>query len=187
MPLAELRDRARAAEIELATIRTATRTGDTPASERAKMLRTPPHVLVTTPESLFILLTAEKSRNLLTRVETVILDEIHAIAGDKRGAHLALTLARLDALVMAETGRKPQRIGLSATVKPLATVARFLGDATEIVDVGSRRAMTIAVEVRRIASSGRSRAAMLGTRSTIASPNSRARTAPRSFSSARVA
>ena len=136
VPLAELRERARTSGYELAPIRTATRTGDTPASERAKMLRTPPHVLVTTPESLYILLTAERSRALLTRVETVIVDEIHAVAGDKRGAHLALTLARLDALVTRETGRRPQRIGLSATVKPLEMVARFLGDATEIVDVG---------------------------------------------------
>ncbi len=148
-PLAELRERAAAQGLSLAPIRTATRTGDTPAADRAKMLRTPPHVLVTTPESLFILLTAERSRALLTQVETVIVDEIHAMAGDKRGAHLALTLARLDALVVAETGRKPQRIGLSATVRPLETVARFLGDATEIVDVGSRRAMTLAVEVPR--------------------------------------
>ncbi len=148
-PLAELRERAAAQNLALGPIRTATRTGDTPAAERAKMLRTPPHVLVTTPESLFILLTAERSRALLTQVEAVIVDEIHAMAGDKRGAHLALTLSRLDALVIAETGRKPQRIGLSATVRPLETIAHFLGDATEIVDVGSRRPMTLAVEVPR--------------------------------------
>jgi ATP-dependent Lhr-like helicase len=147
IPLGELHERSRVAGVELATIRTAVRTGDTPTADRAKMLRTPPHVLVTTPESLFILLTAARSRALLTHVETVIVDEIHAVAGDKRGAHLALTLSRLDALVIAETGRKPQRIGLSATVRPLETVARFLSDDAQIVDVGSRRPMTLAVEV----------------------------------------
>jgi ATP-dependent Lhr-like helicase len=149
LPLAELRERAAESGLELATIRTATRTGDTPVAERAKMLRTPPHVLVTTPESLFILLTAERSRELLKHVETVIVDEIHAVVGDKRGAHLALTLARLDALVTLETGRKPQRIGLSATVRPLDTVAQFLSKDAQIVDVGSRRAMALAVEVPR--------------------------------------
>ena len=92
--------------IALAPIRTAARTGDTPQAERARMLRKPPHVLVTTPESLFILLTAEKSRALFARVSTVIVDEIHAMAADKRGSHLALTLARLDDLVARE--RRPQ-------------------------------------------------------------------------------
>ena len=105
-------------------IRTAVRTGDTLAAERRAMLKRPPHILVTTPESLYILLTAEKSRNNLRRVRTVIVDEIHAIADDKRGAHLALTLERLDALVCGEniltpgasiTGLRqpPLRIGLS--------------------------------------------------------------------------
>ena len=111
------------------------------------MLRKPPHVLVTTPESLYILLTAEKSRALFTHVETIIVDEIHAMAADKRGSHLAVTLARLDDLVQRNGGAKPQRIGLSATVRPLEAVARFLSDTAEIVDVGSRRAMTLAVEV----------------------------------------
>ena len=146
-PLAELNARAAERGIGLAPIRTATRTGDTPQSERAKMLRTPPHVLVTTPESLFILLTAERSRALFARVRTVIVDEIHAMAADKRGSHLALTLARLDDLVQRAGGRRPQRIGLSATVRPIDRVARFLSADTEIVDVGHRRAMTLAVEV----------------------------------------
>src|SRR6202012_1153084 len=118
-------------------IRTAVRTGDTLPKERAAMLRTPPHILVTTPESLYILLTARKSRENLRRVRTVIIDEIHAVADDKRGAHLALTLERLDALVMGEnrfspgaflTGlaTPPQRIGLSATQNPIELVADFL-------------------------------------------------------------
>ena len=146
-PLGELLAAADERGLALAPIRTATRTGDTPQAERARMLRKPPHVLVTTPESLFILLTAEKSRALFSRVQTVIVDEIHAMAADKRGSHLALTLARLDELVMRESGRKPQRIGLSATVRPLADVARFLSPKAQIVDVGHRRAMTLAVEV----------------------------------------
>jgi ATP-dependent Lhr-like helicase len=128
-------------------IRTAVRTGDTTQSERARMLREPPHILVTTPESLFILLTAERSRALFAQVETIIVDEIHAVADDKRGAHLALSLARLEELVVRAGGRCPQRIGLSATVRPIETVARFLSPAAQIVDVGHRREMTLAVEV----------------------------------------
>jgi ATP-dependent helicase Lhr and Lhr-like helicase len=135
----------------LPSIRTAVRTGDTPASERQKMLKRPPHILVTTPESLFILLTAEKSRAALRNVRTVIVDEIHAMADDKRGAHLALSLARLDDLVRKAGGRAPQRIGLSATVRPIETVARFLApdDASEvhIINQGHRRAMDLGVEV----------------------------------------
>ncbi len=146
-PREELLALAQARGLELAELRTATRTGDTTQAERARMLRKPPHVLVTTPESLFILLTAEKSRALFTHVETVIVDEIHAMAADKRGSHLALTLARLDELVLRGGGPKPQRIGLSATVRPLETVARFLSPQAAIVDVGHRREMTLAVEV----------------------------------------
>jgi ATP-dependent Lhr-like helicase len=149
-PLGELLASAEAGGIALSPIRTATRTGDTTPAERARMLRRPPHVLVTTPESLFILLTAEKSRALLAHVGTVIVDEIHALAADKRGSHLALTLARLDDLVLAAGGPKPQRIGLSATIRPLEEVAQFLSPGAAgpaIVDVGSRRAMTLAVEV----------------------------------------
>ena len=146
-PLGELYALAAEHGVALAPIRTAVRTGDTTASERAKMLRKAPHVLVTTPESLFILLTAEKSRRLFSRVSTVIVDEIHALAGNKRGSHLALTLARLDDLVQQGGAPKPQRIGLSATVRPLAEVARFLSHAAKIVDVGSRREMSLSVEV----------------------------------------
>ena len=98
-----------------------------------------PHVLVTTPESLFILLTADHPRDMLRTTRTVIVDEIHAVAGDKRGAHLALSLARLDALVEASGGPKPQRIGLSATVKPIEEVALFLSAGAQIINVGHRR------------------------------------------------
>src|SRR5271170_5261293 len=143
-------------------IRTAVRTGDTLQAERRKMLKRPPHILVTTPESLYILLTAEKSRENLRHVETVIVDEIHAIADDKRGSHLALTLERLDALVRGEnrlmpgewiTGRReaPLRIGLSATQNPIELVAAFLGGErgreVAIVQVGQRRQMDLAIQV----------------------------------------
>jgi ATP-dependent Lhr-like helicase len=143
-------------------IRTAVRTGDTLPAERQRMLKHPPHILVTTPESLYILLTAEKSRNNLRHVRTVIVDEIHAVADDKRGAHLALTLERLDALVRGEnrlsvgdwvTGHRdaPQRIGLSATQNPIELVAEFLGGGhrqrVEVVQVGQRRTLDLAVEV----------------------------------------
>ena len=111
-------------------IRTAIRTGDTPTWDREQMVRRPPHVVVTTPESLFILLTAERSRRMLSTTETVIVDEIHALIDDKRGSHLALSLARLDDLVVKSGGAKPQRIGLSATVKPIGEVARFLTGAS---------------------------------------------------------
>ncbi|MBW7477783.1 DEAD/DEAH box helicase [Paenibacillus oenotherae] len=104
-------------------IRTAVRTGDTPAHERARMIRRPPDVLVTTPESLYLLLTSDKGRGMLETVQTVIVDEIHNLAPDKRGAHLSLTLERLASLC----GEPVQRIGVSATQKPLERVARFLG------------------------------------------------------------
>jgi ATP-dependent Lhr-like helicase len=133
--------------VPMAPIRTAVRTGDTTPAQRQRMLRQPPHVLVTTPESLFILLTAEKSRALFAGVATVIVDEIHAMAADKRGSHLSLTLARLDHLVAQSNGRKPQRIGLSATVRPLEDVAEFLSDGATIVNVGHRREMELRVEV----------------------------------------
>ena len=121
-------------------ITAAVRTGDTTPAERAAMLRTPPHILVTTPESLYLLLTSDRSRQMLRTVRTVIVDEIHAVIGSRRGAHLALTLERL-----AAVAEQPlQRIGLSATQTPIEEVARFLtaGDAAgcTIVDVGHRRA-----------------------------------------------
>ena len=151
-PLREMRELAEGQGIELANIRTALRTGDTKASERQKMTRQPPHILVTTPESLYILLTAEKSREILKTVRTAIVDEIHAVADDKRGSHLALSLARLEKLVTSAGNRRPQRIGLSATVNPLEEVADFLsGEFREgrgkIVSVGHKRAMELAVEV----------------------------------------
>lgn len=145
-------------------IRTAVRTGDTLPKERAAMLRNPPHILVTTPESLYILLTAGKSREHLRRVNTIIVDEIHAVADDKRGAHLALSLERLEALVCGEnrlspgaflTGLStpPLRIGLSATQNPIELVASFLTGVHAarkpaiIVQVGQRRQLDLAIEV----------------------------------------
>jgi len=134
-------------------IRTMVRTGDTPAAAREAMRRTPPHILVTTPESLYILLTSAGGRRILAGVETVIVDEIHALAGSKRGAHLALSLERLDALC----ARRTVRIGLSATQKPLDEVARFLvgtgavdaagRPACAIVDAGHVRARDLAIEL----------------------------------------
>src|SRR5277367_3165986 len=131
-PLAEIAELAALRGVPLAPIRTAVRTGDTPASERQRMRKEAPHILVTTPESLFILLTAEKSREMLRTVRTVIVDEIHAVADDKRGSHLALSLARLDRLVEESGAKRPQRIGLSATVKPIEEVAAFLSDSAHI-------------------------------------------------------
>jgi ATP-dependent helicase Lhr and Lhr-like helicase len=128
-------------------IRAAVRTGDTLMHERRAMLQRPPHILVTTPESLYILLTAQKSREILKTVDTVIVDEIHAVADDKRGAHLSLSLERLDAL----TERRPLRIGLSATQKPIELIAHFLTGngrpAPQIVQIGHQRQVDLAVEV----------------------------------------
>ncbi len=130
------------------------RTGDTPQKERQAMLRTPPNILITTPESLYLMLTS-RAREILTGVEAVIVDEIHAVAPTKRGAHLALTLERLDHLVRAnrEAGRDAagiQRIGLSATQRPLERIARFLagpGRECEIVDVGVRKELDLEIVV----------------------------------------
>ena len=151
VPLAGIAALAAEEALPLEPIRTAVRTGDTPAGERAQMMRRPPHVLVTTPESLFILLTAERGRRALQHTRVVIVDEIHAIVDDKRGSHLALTLARLDHLVRQSGGARPQRIGLSATVNPIEEVARFLqGSAAAepvVVNAGHRRELDLAVEV----------------------------------------
>ncbi len=149
IPLSEISALAAERGIPLAPIRTALRTGDTPQAERQQMTKNRPHILVTTPESLYILLTAAKPREMLSRVRAVIVDEIHAVADDKRGSHLALTLARLDHLVEQNGGRKPQRIGLSATVKPLEDVAAFLSGDAHVIHVGHKRAMELAVEVPR--------------------------------------
>src|SRR5512146_1039891 len=135
VPLGEIVQLAGRRGLLMPEIRTAVRTGDTLMHERRAMLRRPPHILVTTPESLYILLTAEKSRAMLRDVRTVIVDEIHAVAGSKRGAHLALSLERLDALIQQPhpslrsgwcTRGAPVRIGLSATQKPLEEIAQFL-------------------------------------------------------------
>jgi ATP-dependent Lhr-like helicase len=149
VPLTEIAALAWERGILLPPIRTALRTGDTPQSERERMHRERPHILVTTPESLYILLTANRPREMLSGARTVIVDEIHAVADDKRGSHLALTLARLDRLVEQTGAPRPQRIGLSATVKPLADVASFLSDDAHVVNIGHRRAMELAVEVPR--------------------------------------
>src|SRR5262249_27916783 len=135
-PLAELLELARQERPDCPEIRALVRTGDTPASERQRMVRQPPHILVTTPESLYLVLTGARSRQVLRQAETVIVEEIHAVARDKRGAHLALPLERLDALCAT----RPVRIGLSATQKPIDDLARFLvgasAPAPAVVDVG---------------------------------------------------
>jgi len=145
-PLSEITALAAQRGLLMGEIRTAVRTGDTLMKERREMLRCPPHILVTTPESLYILLTADKSRAILRDIETVIVDEIHAVADDKRGAHLAISLERLDLLA-----KQPTRIGLSATQKPIEVVAHFLTGngrpAPAIVNIGHRRTMDLAVEV----------------------------------------
>jgi ATP-dependent Lhr-like helicase len=147
VPLGEILQMAGERGLLMPEIRTAVRTGDTLMRERRAMLKRPPHILVTTPESLYILLTAAKSREILHDVETVIVDEIHAVAGNKRGAHLALSLERLEALA----SRPPVRIGLSATQKPIAEIAHFLtGNGRPdpvIVNIGHKRELDLAVEV----------------------------------------
>ncbi len=147
VPLGEILQMAGERGLLMPEIRTAVRTGDTLMPERRAMLKRPPHILVTTPESLYILLTAEKSRAILHDVETVIVDEIHAVADDKRGAHLTISLERLQAL----THKPPVRIGLSATQKPIEAVAHFLTGngrhAPVIVNIGHKRQLNLGVEV----------------------------------------
>src|SRR5579863_5275302 len=127
VPLGEITELAGRRGLLMPPIRAAVRTGDTLMPQRRAMIARPPHILVTTPESLYLLLTAEKSRTILKDVETVILDEIHAVADDKRGAHLALSLERLETLVaQSHPNRPPVRIGLSATQEPIDLVGRFL-------------------------------------------------------------
>jgi ATP-dependent Lhr-like helicase len=150
-PRRAIRALAESRGLEAPRLTAAVRTGDTTASERAAMLRTPPHILVTTPESLYLLLTSERSRDMLRTARTVIVDEIHAVIGTRRGAHLALSLERLERLA----ARPPLRIGLSATQKPIAAVAEYLvGDAAArggcaVVDEGHARAIDLAVEIPR--------------------------------------
>src|SRR5712664_1321856 len=146
-PLGEIFQLAAERGMLMPAVRTALRTGDTLAHERRAMLARPPHILVTTPESLYILLTAAKSREILRTIKYVIVDEIHAMADDKRGAHLALSLERLDHL----TGKRLTRIGLSATQKPIELVAHFLtgNDRPDpaVVQIGHRRELDLGIEV----------------------------------------
>nr|WP_259557200.1 ATP-dependent helicase [Brachybacterium sillae] len=128
-PLVGIEQTAAAAEVPTSRVTVGIRTGDTPPAERRRLVATPPDILITTPESLFLMLSSA-ARETLTTVETVIVDEIHAVAASKRGVHLALSLARLDELVTRRGHRRaPQRIGLSATVEPAAEIAAFLGSA----------------------------------------------------------
>jgi ATP-dependent helicase Lhr and Lhr-like helicase len=146
-PLGEILQLAGQRGILMPEIRAVVRTGDTLAHERRAMLSRPPHILVTTPESLYILLTAARSREVLKTVDTVIVDEIHAMADDKRGSHLALSLERLDHLA----AKRLTRIGLSATQKPIELVAHFLGGSAQpepiVVQIGHRRQLDLAIEV----------------------------------------
>src|SRR5947208_9642421 len=147
IPLGEILQLAGERGLLMPQIRTAVRTGDTLMHERRAMLKHPPHILVTTPESLYILLTAESSRKILRDVETVIVDEIHAVADDKRGPHLTLSLERLEQL----TYKPPVRIGLSATQKPIEDVAHFLAGNERpdpvVVNIGHKRKLDLAVEI----------------------------------------
>jgi ATP-dependent Lhr-like helicase len=171
-PLAEIAEVAAELGLEAPQVKVAVRNGDTPASERSAMLRVRPEIVVTTPESLYLLLTSARGREMLASVRTVIVDEIHALARDKRGSHLALSLERLDRLVAngvpgspngsSGDGRaplRPVRIGLSATQRPISTIAALLVGAgpdrtgpegeplCTVVDVGHRRALDVAIEL----------------------------------------
>jgi ATP-dependent Lhr-like helicase len=152
-PLRAIQQELQALEFAAPTIRTLVRTGDTPAKDRAAMTKKPPHIVVTTPESLYILLTSEGGRRMLSTTRTLIVDEIHAMVDDKRGSHLSLSIERLQALV-----KEPLvRIGLSATQKPIEEVARFLvgthnleADGTPrctIIDTGHTRKLDLAIEI----------------------------------------
>ncbi|HVS21084.1 MAG TPA: DEAD/DEAH box helicase, partial [Pyrinomonadaceae bacterium] len=152
-PLRGIQEELEAGGIDAVQIRTLVRSGDTPASERTAMTKKPPHIVVTTPESLYILLTSEGGRRILSTTRTLIVDEIHAIVDDKRGSHLSLSIERLQALV-----KEPLvRIGLSATQKPIEEVARFLvgsanleDDGTPrctIIDTGHTRRLDLAIEI----------------------------------------
>jgi ATP-dependent Lhr-like helicase len=152
-PLAGIRAALQSGEGRAVDVRAEVRTGDTPAAKRQAIIRRPPHILVTTPESLYLLLTSESGRKLLATVRTLIVDEIHAVVSNRRGSHLALSMERLAALVTGPL----QRIGLSATQKPIEEVARFLvgtrnvdeaGRAQcETIDCGYRRRLDLAIEL----------------------------------------
>ena len=166
IPLAGIQDELRALGLPEVNIRTFVRTGDTPAGERTAMTKRPPHIVVTTPESLYILLTSEGGRRMLQTTRTLILDEIHAVVGDKRGSHLALSIERLEALVQQYNADNPKpetrnsklvRIGLSATQRPIEEVARFLVGTNNIdaagtpnctiIDSGHTRQLDLAIEL----------------------------------------
>lgn len=159
VPLAGIQEELRAMGLPEVNIRTFVRTGDTPAGERTAMTKRPPHIVVTTPESLYILLTSEGGRRMLQTTRALILDEIHAVVGDKRGSHLALSIERLEQLIRQNQSENSRliRIGLSATQRPIEEVARFLVgteniDATgrpncEIIDSGHTRQLDLAIEL----------------------------------------
>jgi ATP-dependent Lhr-like helicase len=146
-PLAGISAVLAASDMPVPPVRTAVRTGDTPQTERTAMRKRPPHVLVTTPESLYVLLGSDSGRKQLSHVRTVIVDEIHAVAGGKRGSHLALSLERLEALC----GRPLVRVGLSATQKPIDAVARFLVGRADrhcaVIDIGHTRGRDLGLEI----------------------------------------
>jgi ATP-dependent helicase Lhr and Lhr-like helicase len=156
-PLAGIRALLRETEGHDIDVRAEVRTGDTTAAQRQALIKKPPHILVTTPESLYLLLTSESGREMLRTVRTLIMDEIHAVVDDRRGAHLALSVERLAALTKSVSGGALQRIGLSATQKPIEEVARFLVGAhsvdeagnpdCEIIDIGHRRQLDLAIEL----------------------------------------
>ncbi|MGE0228174.1 MAG: DEAD/DEAH box helicase [Dehalococcoidia bacterium] len=155
-PLDEIRAVASELGYDLPEITTAVRSGDTTAAERQAIVKRPPHILITTPESLYLMLTAERARHTLRHVRTVIVDEIHALARDKRGSHLALSLARLDHVTRTGAGSVPNRVGLSATQRPIEEIAAFLvGDRPRadgsphcaVVDLGHQRDLTLSIEV----------------------------------------
>jgi ATP-dependent helicase Lhr and Lhr-like helicase len=147
-PLAEIAAAATELALPVPPIQVAVRTGDTTSSARSAMVKAPPTFLVTTPESLYLLVTAQRSRAVLGQIQTVVVDEIHALARDKRGSHLALTLERLEHL---QRGARPQRIGLSATQRPISATARLLSGASKprprVVDCGHRRELSVRVEL----------------------------------------
>jgi ATP-dependent Lhr-like helicase len=156
-PLSGIRALLRETEGHDIDVRAEVRTGDTTAAQRQALIKKPPHILVTTPESLYLLLTSESGRDMLRTVRTLIMDEIHAVVDDRRGAHLALSVERLAALTNSVSIGPLQRIGLSATQKPIEEVARFLVGAhsvdeagnpdCEIIDIGHRRELDVAIEL----------------------------------------
>jgi ATP-dependent Lhr-like helicase len=156
-PLAGIRALLRETNGREIDVRAEVRTGDTTAAQRQALIKKPPHILVTTPESLYLLLTSDSGRRMLTSTRTLIMDEIHAVVDDRRGSHLALSVERLAALTKSASSGPLQRIGLSATQKPIEEVARFLvgpheADAAgnpdcEIIDIGHRRELDLAIEL----------------------------------------